>query len=436
MIIPTRRFWWLVAFGIPLALLGAFIPGLERLVLPYNILLFGLLYASRFRIPNLKFLEVTRKTDDVLSVNHANSVSLRISNHSGLPMHAEIVDESPENLVTTENTFNAKIPAGGSYDHVYHVNPIERGRDFFEGTYFRIKAPGGLAIIQTKLDTVQEIRTYPNIKAVEEFDLLNQRGRLSTLGVRRTRYRGIGTEFESLRDYHEDDFRRVDWKSTARRGKLVVRDYELEKNQVVFIAIDAGRLMLSEADGRKKIDHVLDTALILMNAIDRSGDQIGLIVYAEKVIKFIPPRRGRMQIAHILDAVHDLHAAPVQSNFQAAFGYLASRWKRRALIINFTDLEDEHEARNLVRAVSGMRSKHLWFIARILDSRAHQLDSVEAKSGDALYDLGALNWYLRRREEAGNVLQASGLKQIETEAQNLSAALVNAYWSAKETGQL
>jgi uncharacterized protein (DUF58 family) len=204
----------------------------------------------------------------------------------------------------------------------------------------------------------------------------------------------------------------------------------------VFIAIDAGRLMLSEADGRKKIDHVLDTALILMNAIDRSGDQIGLIVYAEKVIKFIPPRRGRAQIAHILDAVHDLHAAPVQSNFQAAFGYLASRWKRRALIINFTDLEDEHEARNLVRAISGMRSKHLWFIARILDSRANQLESVTAKSADAIYDLGALNWYLRRREEAGAILQVSGLKQIETEAQNLSAALVNAYWTAKETGQL
>ena len=84
MIIPTRRFWWLVALGIPVALLGAFIPGIERLVLPYNIALFGLLYASRFRIPNLKLLEVTRKTDDVLSVNHANSIALALKNLSSV----------------------------------------------------------------------------------------------------------------------------------------------------------------------------------------------------------------------------------------------------------------------------------------------------------------------------------------------------------------
>ena len=109
--------------------------------------------------------------------------------------------------------------------------------------------------------------------------------------------RGLGTEFESLREYAEgDDFRKMDWKASARRGKLIVRQYEQERNQCVIICLDVGRAEPSEVNGVSKLDHALDACLMLMHAAAASGDFVGLLMDADHVKRYIPPRKGRNQV--------------------------------------------------------------------------------------------------------------------------------------------
>ncbi len=436
MIVPTRRFWFLVALGIPLALAGIWVDGIEPLVLLYNLIIFSGLILGRVMTPPARNLRLSRVFDDVLSVNARNTIELVIENVGAGALVGELLDECPQDFQSTSRKFKLKLESGERQVLSYDVKPRERGSDFFPATFLRLKTPLGLSEVHHKIESVQPVEVYPNIKAIQSFDLLNQKGRLALMGVRRTRYRGQGTEFESLREYSDDDFRRIDWKSTARRGKLVVRDYEVERNQAVFIAIDIGRHMLSEADGRLKLDHVLDTALLMMHAADRAGDQVGLLVFAERVVKFVPPRRGKAHINMLLEAIHDLRALPVESNVQGAMQYFASRWKRRALVVLFTDVEEERESKRLTQAIKPLRMRHLWFLVRVMDPRLKQLGHAPIASEEAMYDAGAYEWYMKRREDARVALSQSGLRQIEAEPEDLAGALVNAYWQVKQSGAI
>lgn len=432
-ILPTRRFWMLVLAGIPLALLGAFIGGMERLVLPYNIVLLGLLFGSRAMLGNLYRIQVVRQTDKVLSVRAKNKVDLSIANTGKIPLRGFFHDAVPATFESEGNEGDFHLGPGETRTLHYRVRPTERGREVFEGTHFRFLAPLGLCTVDHYVESIEEIDVYPNLKALEEFDLLKRKGRLSQIGVRRTRYRGLGTEFESLRDYeNDDDYRRIDWKSSARRGKFVVREYELERNQAVMLIIDVGRGMLAEADGTTKLDHVLDSALLLMHAVDAAGDQVGLLVYAERVLHYIPPRRGKLQIQMILNAIHNLHARPVESEHWTALSYYASRWKRRALTIWFSEIGNPDEARRVIQAVTPMRHRHLWFLARVRDPRLNELALQPLTTVRNFYQRAAFSWYDRQSKEASIMLRNHFPESIESEPQDLAAALVGAYIDAKQ----
>lgn len=435
MIVPTRRFWALVALGFPIALLLLAVPSFEPFLLVYNIALLLLLTITKAMTPNPDQLKVTRVHDDVFSVTASNTVEVELENQGQIRMVGRFRDEGPQEFDSSPNEWPLDLAPGSRQKLIYALRPKNRGQFDFSGSFVRFRAPLGLCEVQHALPTVLPIRVYPNIRAVEEFDLLNQRGRASLSGVRKAKFRGQGSEFESLRDYQDDDFRRVDWKSTAKRGKLIVREYELERNQAVFIAIDAGRHMLSETNGRMKFDDVLDSALLMMHAAERAGDQVGLLVFGERVLRYVAPRRGKAQVRMLLDAIHDLQARPVETNYTEAMQLFASRWTRRALVVMFTDVEGPEDAQSLLRALNPLRHRHLWFLARISDPRLRELAHAPLESEEDVFRLAAYDWYAGQRESSRRILNQRGLRNIEAEPQDLARELVKAYWDVKQSGQ-
>lgn len=429
--VPTRRLWILVAAGIPVAVLAGFV-GTWSIWIGYNAVLFLAAWASYVMAPSVKGLRLRRKFDPVLSVRVPNRILLELSNDGSAPVSGVFRDEPPPFFTATRKEFPMSVEPGREQEFKYELTPPVRGTDYFRGSYVRQLCPLGLVFRDSKLSTEQPIRVYPNVLALREFDLLNQKGKLRDMGIRVTRMRGAGTDFESLRDYAEgDDFRKIDWKASARRGKLIVRQYEVERNQPVFVCIDVGRRMLSESEGVAKLDHALDSLLMLLHAASHSGDLIGLMVYSNRVIRFIPPRKGRNQMGLILEAVHDLTADPVESDPTAAFAYLATRWKRRSLIVSFTDIENEHEAKVLAGSMASVR-RHLNLIARVADPRLKELVEAELASSSDLYSKAAALMFTDERKRAGSVLDSFGVHSLEAEPQDLAAALVSFYFLVKE----
>jgi hypothetical protein len=435
-LVPTKLFWGLVALGIPLIWFASY-AGFGWFAWFYNAaLLFALFVTFRYG-PNSKDLRFRRRMDAVLSVRARNRIRIELDHDGDFHLSGIVRDEIPATFFAESPETNLSIAPGQKLTYDYFLVPPERGEEYFRATFLRLNCPFGLAQKQIRLNTEQPIKVYPNILALREFQLLNQQGRLREAGVRKSRLKGMGTEFESLRDYSEgDDFRKVDWKATARRGKIIVREYEVERNQAVIICIDCGRHMMAEVGGVRKLDLVLDSILMLIQSAISAGDNVGLIAYGADIIRFISPRKGHRQLGVLLNAVYNLVAEPVESDPVRAFSYLASRHKRRSLLVNFTAVEDRDQARDVIQSFGTFSRNHIALLANINDPRFREILRSEPEDADSLFKFASAHFLTDERRQAATMLRTANINVLDSEPQDLAGDLVNFYLYVKSRGKL
>jgi uncharacterized protein (DUF58 family) len=205
----------------------------------------------------------------------------------------------------------------------------------------RWKTPLGLWWRQVRVASRHPVRAYPDVQAVRTYELLARQSLENRL-VRTVRLRGGENEFEALRDYQRDDeYRAIDWKATARRQKLITGEYQQECNQSVLCLLDCGRLMTAESLGLSQLDHALNAVLMLSHVATRAGDQVGLCAFDARVRAYLPPQGGRRAAQRVIAASYDIHAQIVETDFEAAYGFLSQRLRKRSLVVLFTQVVDE-----------------------------------------------------------------------------------------------
>jgi uncharacterized protein (DUF58 family) len=435
-LVPTRFFWLLVALGIPLIGFATWF-GLFWFAWFYNgALLFALLITFYFG-PNSKDLRFRRRMDAVLSVRARNRIRIELEHDGEFHLSGIVRDEIPATFSSDDSQISFSISPGQKLTYDYFLVPPERGEEYFRATFLRLNCPFGLAQKQIRLNTEQPIKVYPNILALREFQLLNQQGRLREAGIRKSRLKGMGTDFESLRDYSEgDDFRKVDWKATARRGKIIVREYEVERNQAVILCIDCGRHMMAEIGGVRKLDLVLDSILMLIQSAIAAGDNVGLLAYGADIIRYIQPRKGHRQLGVLLNSVYNLVAEPVESDPIRAFSYLASRHKRRSLLINFTAVEDRDQARDVIQSFGSFSRNHIALLANINDPRFREILRNEPEDSESLFRFASAHFLTDERRQAAVMLKTVNINVLDSEPQDLAGDLVNFYLDVKARGKL
>jgi uncharacterized protein (DUF58 family) len=434
--VPTRRLWWLVVAGTPLIVLATLV-GMGWMLYAYNLILGAICFLTYRFGASAEGIRIRRRMDAVLSVRARNRVMFEIENESGVAVSGQIRDEVPATFDGEGNEQRFRVNPGNKFHFEYMLVPPERGQEEIRGTFLRLDCPLGLVQKQVELETTQAVKVYPNVLALREFALLNQQGRLREVGVRISKMRGLGTEFESLREYAEgDDYRKVDWSATARRGKLIVRQYEVERNQAVMICVDCGRHMLAEVGGVRKLDLVLDAILMLIQSAIAAGDNVGFLAYGADVITYVPPKKGQRQLGVILNAMYGLVAEPLESDPVRAFGYLAARHKRRSLMVNFTGLEDRDMARDIVQSFGSMARSHLALLVNIADPRFREILRKEPESHEDLFRFASAHFLTDERRQAASMLQSSHLNVLDSEPQDLAKDLVSYYLDVKSKGRL
>ena len=435
-LVPSKLFWFLIAAGIPIVAVTTYV-GIWWLSWVYNgALVFGLLISFYFG-PNSKDLRFRRRMDAVLSVRARNKVRVELEHDGDFRLSGTVRDEIPATFSADGAQIDFAIAPGQKFTYDYFLVPPERGEEYFRATFLRLNCPFGLAQKQIRLNTEHPVKVYPNILALREFQLLNQQGRLREAGIRKSRLRGMGTEFESLRDYSEgDDFRKVDWKATARRGKIIVREYEVERNQAVILCIDCGRHMMAEIGGIRKLDLVLDSILMVIQSALTAGDNVGLLAYGADIIRYIAPKKGHRQLGILLNAMYNLVAEPVESDPIRAFGYLSSRHKRRSLLINFTAVEDRDQARDVIQSFGVFSRNHIALLANINDPRFREILRNEPEDSDSLFRFASAHFLTDERRQAANMLRTAHINVLDSEPQDLAGDLVNFYLDVKTRGKL
>ncbi len=317
------------------------------------------------------------------------------------------------------------------------VRPVRRGRERGGGFALDSIGPLGLGARRDRIDLPWDAAVYPPLVTVRLQASVARAQRRREQGITPLRQRGEGRLFESLRDWVPgDDLRHIDWKATARRGKVITRQYEAERRQQVLLVLDTGRLLTAEIAGLSRLDYVVRAALELAYAATQHDDNVGLMAFADGVQHFVAPQRGRAALKRVLDVLAVIQPTLVEPDYPGAFRYLAARNRKRALTVLFTDVIDRFASDALVANVASLRPRHLPLAVTLKNPEVEQVATLRPAAAHDAFRKAAAEELLRAREEALGHMRRAGVLVLDVAPQRAAEAVVALYLDLKRRGRL
>jgi len=377
---------------------------------------------------------VQRHAAQVFSIGRPNPVTLEIRSRTWRALTVLIKEDLFETAESTDFPLSVEVPARTQKVIRYHVTPTRRGAFELGNHHLRYRSPLGLWIRQLRIPARTEVRVYPDVQAVRQYELLAREDREASM-FRTSKRRGGESEFERLREYRNgDEYRSIDWKATARRQKLISREYQLESNQNIMFLLDAGRLMTGESAGMSLFDHALNATLMLAHVAAKGGDNVGLLTFADDVRSYAPPEGGSRAARRIVQAGYNLHPELIETNYEAAFQKLSVLVRKRTLVVLFTQVLDEVAGKAIVRLARGMLPRHLPLFVMFRDSDVDALLDPQAtptaETAD-LYVSAAAAELTTFRDRVVRELKKQGALVLDVPTGELTPKLMNRYLEIK-----
>lgn len=434
----TKLFYALLALGfVPLSLSWGR-PALRWFTIVFDLgLLVAALVDSRIsRLP--EGFEVERAFGGRFHIGGETEVRVEVRNRSSREVRLRLKDEHPpEMILSAKREAEMTIPPYETRLLVYSLKPPRRGRFEFGRVALRFRSRLGLVWREASAGGEATVKVYPNLRRAREAELKALGARSLVAAQRRAAWRGEGRDFESLREYVPgDELRHVSWSATARRGRLTTRQYQIERDQSLLIALDAGRLMTASVEGETKFDTAIHAALALMSAAARAGDHAGLAVFGRRIRSYVPPAKGREHVEAVLEALHAVEPELIEPSYTRAFEFVAANCKRRSLVVILTDLVDEEGSRELLSSLGILRPRHLPLVATIADRDLRSAVRDAPASVSELFTQSVAEEVMRQREAALRTVEARGGLALDVTAASLVPTLLETYIRVKERGLL
>ena len=382
-------------------------------------------------------VEIVRVVPPRFALARRDVLRYEIANRTPGERRVAIVEAPADRLAIDLAEARATLPPRTRATVTIGVLPRERGRTALRSFHARILSRLGIVELRRTFRVPVALRVMPDLSALDRSGDLVARTKLIEAGLRRLRRRGVGGEFESLREYTTDDpFRSIDWKATARRGKPMVAQYEVERAQQIVVAIDAGRLMSARLGDRRKLDYAVSAALAIAAIGRLAADRVGLVAFAANVLARVAPGTGAEHSAQLTDALSDLAPRFEEADYERAFFDIERTLRRRSLVVLLTDLFDPVASSAVLGAAKLLTTRHLVLVVLMNDAAiAGALRRTPRDAEDAYRAAVAAN-LSDERARAVAMLRDRGILVVDVPAAELSVALLDAYVDIKTRGLL
>jgi uncharacterized protein (DUF58 family) len=391
------------------------------------------------RLPRPGEIELQRIWHSPPSLGVRSKVSVELHNFGRRPVFAQVTDETSRALRREPPVIELAAPAGGAANATYEILPAQRGDLPIGKFYLRYQSALKLAERWAVAETSATVRVLPNLEQAKQQTLYLIRTRQVAMERRRRRLRGLGREFESLREYRTgDEFRNISWTATARRSKLITRVFQVERSQAVWIVLDAGRLLREQivrggtALRLSKLDYAVDAALALAQIAMHSGDRVGLLAYGREIQQNRNAGRGASHLRSIVESLSLVHPEPYEADHGRAAHALLSEQHRRSLIVWITDLAETAGTPDVVEYALQMTRRHLVLFAAVGQPDLNERVAQRPESEEEMYRYIAAIEIVQRRELLLRRLRQRGVQAMELMPGALATALVNQYLEIKD----
>jgi uncharacterized protein (DUF58 family) len=456
-----RRRWW--GFGLTPRAIGLLIAGFLWLIpglwdgrLAYGMVAWDALVLvaallDGMRLPQPAQLTASRSWSNAPALDSETEIELIVENRGQVIVECRMVDDLPPALVDEPATLRLTAFPGVPASLRYRVEPRERG-DWETGwLYVRYRSPLGLAERWAKAPLVQKVRVYPALRAGEEQQIFLARSRQIDLQLRRANQRGLGRDFESLREYREgDDLRDICWTATARHGSPITRQYQTERSQAVWIVLDCGRLMRARvaleaahpssalpvaqpgARVHSKLDHACTTAVALAQLALYSGDRVGLLAYGQGTQQRLLPGRGAEHLRQLIEALALVHAESGEADHLRATAVLNRLQPRRSLILWVTDLAETAMRPEVIDGAVQLLRRHVLLFVAMAQPEVESIARARPKNVEQMFRAAAAQEMAGRRELLLARLHEQGALTLDLNPEALTSSVLNQYLTVKE----
>lgn len=398
-------------------------------------LVMGIAFIDAFLSMRKPAITLKRAVHHNLPVNAWSRVLLRISSDERYRLALQVHDHCTDDFKVEGQPCSFILAPGFSATAEYRVFPTRRGQHIIEGMDLFITSPFHLWQKKWFVPCKDEIKVFPNFKEISHFALLATHHHLSQLGIKKLVKRGEGKEFHQLREYRQgDELQKIDWKATSRYRRLISKEYQDEKDQNIIFVLDCGRRMRHVESGKRHLDQVLNSMLLLAYVATRQGDAVGLYSFGGTE-KWLPPRKRGDSIRSLLLGMYDIETSTNAADYQRATQDLMSLQSRRSLMVIITNSRaEDHD--DLLQMSKQLRCKHLVIIADLREQVLSDTLRAPITGFTEALRYQSLQRYLDQRKRLLRQFQHLGTYTLDVTAEQLPASLVNSYLEIKSAGNL
>ncbi|WP_417235987.1 DUF58 domain-containing protein [Bizionia paragorgiae] len=382
-------------------------------------------------------ISASRLLPDKFSNSDSNTVPISLTNHYPFKIELDIIDELPIQFQKRDFSYQSTVNPNQTIDFNYSVRPVDRGEYVFG--HLNVYTSSKLKIVKRKyqFQNEQMVAVYPSFIQMQKYDFLAISNNLTEFGLKKIRRIGNTSEFEQIKDYvHGDDFRTVNWKATAKRGQLMVNQYQDEKSQPIYSIIDTSRVMKMPFNGLKLLDYAINSALAFSNVALKKHDKVGLLTFSKTIESFLPATQKLSNLNVILQRLYNIKTQYYDSDYGLLYAQLKRKVTHRSLLILYTNFEHISALKRQLPYLQAISKNHLLVVVLFENTELDAIISESAEDLQAIYHKTIAEKFAYEKRLMVKELQKHGIQSILTPPENLTVNTINKYLEIKSRGLL
>jgi uncharacterized protein (DUF58 family) len=300
-----------------------------------------------------------------------------------------------------------------------------------------VSSPLQLISKRYRFDKDQMVPTYPSYIQLRKYDLIAFSNNLFQYGVKKIRRIGHTMEFEQIKEYVPgDDIRTLNWKATAKKNSLMVNQYQDEKSQNIYMAIDKGRVMKMPFNGMSLLDYAINATLVLSNVILKKQDKAGMFSFSKKVENRVVAEKRTSQMQKILENLYNVKTDYFESDYSRLYADIKKNINQRSLIILYTNFETMDGLYRQLPYLKGIAKSHLLVVVFFQNTELYQITNKKADTIQDVYDKVIAEKFIFEKKLIVTELKKYGIHSVLTQPENLTLDTINKYLEIKARGIL
>lgn len=431
-----RRFYYYLSLMVILFLASFWFSALYLIVwLLLFILVFVFLYDIWLLYRQKNAFGGKRNLAEKLSNSDENKIAIQLHNKYPFQVHITCIDEIPVQFQKRDFLYTSNIKAFERDAYTYKLRPVERGVYTFGKLIVYVSSPLRFVARRYNLSQTKEVKVYPSYIQMKKYEFLAMSKRLTEYGLKRIRRLGHSMEFEQIKEYiMGDDVRTINWKATAKKGHLMVNQYQDEKSQPIYSIIDLGRAMKMPFEGLKLLDYAINASLAFSNIALRKNDKAGLLTFSKKVDKIIPASNKKTHLNILNESLYSIDTTFTDSDFELLYAVVKRKITQRSLLILYTNFEHISAMKRQLSSLQALAKKHLLLVIFFKNTELDELIEEKAEDIASIYHKSIAQKFAFEKRLIVKELEKRGIHVILTKPQELSVQVINRYLEFKARG--